>query len=94
MKNFYFALRCFMLDFWDHSLGECQIISSSSDTERSIYHAADTNISSSMGLRVVTDLPRCIVLLAGGRVCFVHSVRGEELADPNPVVRTIHRYHM
>jgi hypothetical protein len=85
MKNYYFAIRCFMLDFWDHSLGECQV-SNSIDTERAIYHAADTNISNPQGARVITDLPRCIWLLAGGRICWVHSVRGEELADPDPQV--------
>ncbi|WIA12321.1 hypothetical protein OEZ85_012376 [Tetradesmus obliquus] len=83
MQNYYYALRCFMIDFWDHSLGECQV-SSDSSIEQQIYHAADTNISSPLGSRVITDLPRCLWLAAGGRICWVHSVRGEEIADPDP----------
>jgi hypothetical protein len=85
MQNYYFALRCFMLDFWDHSLGECQV-SQYTNIERAIYHAADTNISSPLGSRVITDVPRCLWLKAGGRICWVHSVRGEEIADPDPEV--------
>ncbi|KAF6252821.1 hypothetical protein COO60DRAFT_497188 [Scenedesmus sp. NREL 46B-D3] len=94
MQNFYYAMRCFMLDFWNHSLGECQ---ASKDTriERAIYHAADTNISSPLGSRVITDVPRCLWLKAGGRICWLHSVRGEEIADPDMqspgLLQTLHR---
>jgi hypothetical protein len=86
MRNIYFALRCFMLDFWDHSLGECAV-SSSRRLQKVIYQAADTNVTSAMGSRVITDVPHCVHLLDGGRLCWVHSVRGEEFADPRPQVR-------
>jgi hypothetical protein len=86
MQNYYYTLRCFMIDFWDHSLGECQV-SMDNNIERAIYQAAETNISSSLGSRVITDLPRCLRLTVGGQICWVHSVRGEEIADPDPRVR-------
>jgi hypothetical protein len=85
MRNHYYALRCFMLDFWDHSLGECAP-STNQRTLKAIYKSADTNISSSMGSRVITDLPRCVHLVGGGRICWVQSVRGEEFATPSAQV--------
>lgn len=83
MRNYYYALRCFMLDFWDHSKGECAP-SSNERILKSIYKSADTNITSSMGSRAITDVPRCVHLIGGGRICWVQSVRGEEFATPNP----------
>jgi hypothetical protein len=85
MRSSYFALRCLMLDFWDHSLGECSV-SSSRHLQKAIYQAADTNVTSAMGSRVTTDVLHCVHLLDGGRICWVHSVRGEEFADPQPQV--------
>ncbi|KAF6261330.1 hypothetical protein COO60DRAFT_794147 [Scenedesmus sp. NREL 46B-D3] len=94
MQNFYYALRCLVLDFWDHSLGECQV-SKDAHIARAIYQAADTNTSSPAGSRVITNVPRCLWLNAGGRICWLHSVRGEELADPNVqspgLLQTLHR---
>jgi hypothetical protein len=78
-----------MLDFWDHSLGECAP-STVESTLKSIYKSADTNISSSMGSRVVTDVPRCVHLMGGGRICWVQSVRGEEFATPDRQVSVVH----
>ena len=85
MRNTYFALRCFMLDFWDHAKGECAP-NPRTAVQRAIYRAADTNISSSMGSRAVTDVPKCLYLLDGGRICWVQSVRGEEFAAPDQQV--------
>jgi hypothetical protein len=82
MRNYYYALRCFMLDFWDHKKGECSPNPKTS-VQRAIYRAADTNISSSMGSRAVTDVPKCLYLVDGGRICWVQSVRGEEFATPD-----------
>jgi hypothetical protein len=82
MRNYYYALRCFMLDFWDHQKSECAPNPKLS-VQRSIYRAADTNISSSMGSRAVTDVPKCLYLVDGGRICWVQSVRGEEYATPD-----------
>ncbi|KAF6255121.1 hypothetical protein COO60DRAFT_1462371 [Scenedesmus sp. NREL 46B-D3] len=129
MKHQYYALRCFLLDLWDHSLGECAV-SGSAGVEQALWTAADTNHTSVLRNRPpMTDVPKCIHLLdavkacieslvnqqqqcllrpqqlsarighamlrlaqavgdtvpwfaecAGGRVCFVHSVRGEEFA--------------
>jgi hypothetical protein len=86
MRNNYFALRCFMLDIWDHSLGECAV-SPSTRLQKAVYQAADTNITSALGSRVITDVPHCVYLVDGGRICWVHSVRGEEFATPDTQVR-------
>jgi hypothetical protein len=71
-----------MLDFWDHKAGECAPNPKTS-VQRAIYRAADTNLTSSMGSRAVTDVPKCLYLLDGGRICWVQSVRGEEFATPD-----------
>jgi hypothetical protein len=86
MKNYYYALRCFLLDFWQHSLGECAP-SSNPALHKAIYQAADTNITSLLGSNVITDVPRCLHLVGSGRVCWVHCVRGEEFAAADPQVR-------
>ncbi|WIA09726.1 hypothetical protein OEZ85_009106 [Tetradesmus obliquus] len=83
MKNYYLALRCFLLDFWDHAKGECAPTPDPA-LHRAIYQAADTNISSVLGSNVITDVPRCLHLVGGGRVCWVHCVRGEEFAGTDP----------
>jgi hypothetical protein len=85
MKNYYYAIRCFLLDFWQHSLGECAP-SANPSLHRAIYQAADTNITSLLGSNVITDVPRCLHLVGGGRVCWVHCVRGEEFAAADPQV--------
>jgi hypothetical protein len=65
MKHLYYGLRCFMLDLWDHSLGECAPSSSSAAT-RALWEAADTNHTSVLyKRRPSTELPRCIHLLEG-----------------------------
>jgi hypothetical protein len=43
MKNYYYAIRCFLLDFWQHSLGECAP-SASPNLHRGIYQAADSAV--------------------------------------------------
>lgn len=85
MKNYYLALRCFLLDFWDHAKGECAPTPDPA-LHRAIYQAADTNISSVLGSNVITDVPRCLHLVGGGRVCWMHCVRGEEFAGSDPQV--------
>ncbi|WIA20349.1 hypothetical protein OEZ85_006180 [Tetradesmus obliquus] len=80
MKHSYYALRCFLLDAWDHKQGECAP-SASPAANAALWRAADTNHTSVLrGKRPMTDVPKCIHLLEGGRICWVHSVRGEEFA--------------
>ncbi|WIA34853.1 hypothetical protein OEZ86_013151 [Tetradesmus obliquus] len=83
MRNIYYALRCFMTDFWDHSVGECAA-SPNTALLKEIFQAADTNQTSVMGHHAITDMPGCVHLLAGGRICWVNSVRGEEFAASTP----------
>jgi hypothetical protein len=85
MRNIYYALRCFMTDFWDHSLGECAATPNTT-LLKEIFQAADTNHTSVMGHHALTDMPGCVHLLAGGRICWINSVRGEEFAASKPGV--------
>jgi hypothetical protein len=74
MKSTYTAIRCIMLDFWDHSQGEC---AASSDTAQQLeLHTAELFAPRKLSLIDITE-PRCIHLLGGGRICFLHAVRGE-----------------
>jgi hypothetical protein len=86
MRYIYYALRCFMLDFWDHSKGECAA-SPNTALLKQIFQAADTNHTSVMGHHAMTDMPGCVHLLAGGRICWINSVRGEEFSTSKPGVR-------
>lgn len=86
MKFYAEALRCFMLDFLDLET-QCAV-SNNAAVQHAVHRAAKTNITSVMGSRVTVDKPYCHQLLGkpGGRVCMVHSVRGEEVAGSNPGV--------
>jgi hypothetical protein len=86
MRYIYQALRCFMLDFWDHSLGECAA-TPNRVLLKELFQAADTNHTSVMGHHAMTDMPGCVYLLAGGRICWINSVRGEEFSISQPGVR-------
>jgi hypothetical protein len=52
-------------------------------------YVGGTNITSLLGSNVITDVPRCLHLVGGGRVCCVHCVRGEEFAAADPQVRLL-----
>jgi hypothetical protein len=86
MRYMYYALRCFMLDFWDHSKGECAATPDKA-LLKELFQAADTNHTSVMGHQAITDMPGCVYLLAGGRLCWISSVRGEEFSASQPGVR-------
>jgi hypothetical protein len=88
MRFIYQALRCFMLDFWDHSLGECAA-TPNQGLLKELFQAADTNLTSVMGHHALTDMPGCVHLLAGGRICWISSVRGEEFSASQPGVSTV-----
>eukprot|EP00882_Tetradesmus_deserticola_P027062 GHRQ01029908.1.p1 GENE.GHRQ01029908.1~~GHRQ01029908.1.p1 ORF type:complete len:223 (+),score=15.15 GHRQ01029908.1:390-1058(+) len=45
MRHQYYALRCFLLDLWDHALGECAP-STSPAVNEALWKAADTNLTS------------------------------------------------
>ena len=78
MKSTYTAIRCVMLDFWDHSQGECAV---SSDAAQQLeLHKAELFAPRKLTLADITE-PRCIHLLGGGRICFLHAVRGEVLVS-------------
>jgi hypothetical protein len=80
MKSTYTAIRCIMLDFWDHSQGEC---AASSNTEQQLaLHKAELFAPRNLSLIDMTE-PRCIHVLGGGRVCFLHAVRGEVMVSNN-----------
>jgi hypothetical protein len=67
MKHQYYALRCFLLDLWDHDLGECAP-SSSPAANAALWRAADTNHTSVLrNKRPMTDVSKCIHLLEGAR---------------------------
>jgi hypothetical protein len=84
MKNTYTAIRCVMLDFWDHSQGEC---AASSDAAQQLeLHKAELFAPRKLTLMDITE-PRCIHLLGGGRICFLHAVRGEVLVSGDRQVR-------
>lgn len=53
---------------------------------KTLFEAADTRLTNLEGSSPITDMPKCLHLLDGGRVCWVHSVRGEEVAAPDPAV--------
>jgi hypothetical protein len=92
MKHQYYALRCFLLDFWDHSLGECAPSASPAANE-ALWRAADTNHTSVMrGKRPMTDVPKCIHLLDGqwtaaaaaaAAAAVLPATAGVRLAKPN-----------
>lgn len=80
MKSTYTAIRCIMLDFWDHSQGEC---AASSDAQQQLQlHKAELFAPRNLSLIDMTE-PRCIHLLGGGRICFLHAVRGEVMVSNN-----------
>lgn len=84
MKSTYTAIRCTMLDFWDHSQGEC---AASSDSAQQLeLHRAELFGPRNLSLSEITE-PRCIHLIGGGRICFLHAVRGEVLVSGNNKVR-------
>lgn len=78
MKNTYTAIRCIMLDFWDHSKGEC---AASPDPSMQLeLHKAELYAPRKLSLSEITE-PRCIHIIGGGRICFLHAVRGEVLVS-------------
>eukprot|EP00879_Flechtneria_rotunda_P032983 GHRR01036490.1.p1 GENE.GHRR01036490.1~~GHRR01036490.1.p1 ORF type:complete len:270 (+),score=41.93 GHRR01036490.1:450-1259(+) len=88
MKSFYFAIRCFLMDFWDHNLGECA--ASNSPLLQLQLHTAALFPQQQQNLTQLTK-PRCILhqdLMAASRVCFIHTVRGEMLISDDPEVST------
>lgn len=85
MKSTYTAIRCIMLDFWDHSQGEC---AASSDAAQQLeLHKAELFAPRNLTLLDITE-PRCLHLLGGGRICFLHAVRGETLVSGDTQVRS------
>jgi len=84
MKSTYTAIRCIMLDFWDHSQGECA--ASSDPAQQLELHKAELYAPRNLSLAEITE-PRCIHLIGGGRICFLHAVRGEVLVSGNNKVR-------
>lgn len=78
MKNLYWAMRCFFLDFWDTEAGECAAVPSA-DGQHDL-HAAALYTPRHKSLDEITE-PRCIHLIAGGRICFLHVVRGENVVS-------------
>lgn len=80
MKSTYTAIRCIMLDFWDHSQGECA--ASSDPAQQLELHKAELYAPRNLSLAEITE-PRCIHLIGGGRICFLHAVRGEVLVSGN-----------
>ncbi|WIA16302.1 hypothetical protein OEZ85_013003 [Tetradesmus obliquus] len=75
-KNTFTALRCFMLDFWDHSQGECQA-SSIALLQQQLEKAA-------LRGHIYNTPPRCLHLIGGGRICLVHSPMGTTLLNDDP----------
>eukprot|EP00882_Tetradesmus_deserticola_P018488 GHRQ01019857.1.p1 GENE.GHRQ01019857.1~~GHRQ01019857.1.p1 ORF type:complete len:206 (+),score=44.11 GHRQ01019857.1:390-1007(+) len=66
MRHQYYALRCFLLDLWDHALGECAP-STSPAVNKALWKAADTNHTSLLRqLRPRTDVAKCFHLIKGG----------------------------
>lgn len=90
MKNTYTGIRCVMLDFWDHSQGECA--ASSDATQQLELHKAELFAPRKLTLIDMTE-PRCIHLLGGGRICFLHAVRGEVLVSGDIQVRENGDWH-
>jgi hypothetical protein len=90
MKFYANALRCFMLDFLD--LENRCAVSATAAIQHAVHNGAKTNLTSVMGHSVKVDMPYCHHLLGpqGGRICMVHSVRGEEVARSNPEVSKCH----
>lgn len=78
MKNLYVGLRCFLYDVWDTSKGECAAAYDAAEQQR--LHSAALFAPRHKSLKEITE-PRCVHLLTGGRVCFLHSVRGEVLVS-------------
>lgn len=84
MKSTYTAIRCIMMDFWDHAQGEC---AATSDPELQLQlHKAELYAPRKLPLSQITE-PRCIHLIGGGRICFLHAVRGEVLVSGDRQVR-------
>jgi hypothetical protein len=77
-KNTFSALRCFMLDFWDHNQGECQA-SSIQLLQQQLEKAA-------LRGHIYNTPPRCLHLIGGGRICLVHSPIGTTLLNSDPYV--------
>lgn len=80
-KNFYPAMRCFMLDFFQHSVGECAATTDAALQEQlqrvALYPPKQKSLKA-------TSPPRCVALVGGGRICMVQAVRGEQLVSDNP----------
>eukprot|EP00775_Hariotina_reticulata_P002003 gene2003-2325_t len=74
-KGFYAALRCLLLDFWDHSQGECAA-SSDADLQHQLELAA-------LNGQIYNTPPRCLHTKGNGRVCLIHSPRGDKLVSEN-----------
>uniref|UniRef100_A0A383WB69 Uncharacterized protein n=1 Tax=Tetradesmus obliquus TaxID=3088 RepID=A0A383WB69_TETOB len=73
-KVLYYSLRCFMMDFWDHSQGEC---AASSDAALQ----KQLELSSAQG-HPYNNPPRCLHLSASGaRICVVHNPIGTYLVS-------------
>jgi hypothetical protein len=78
MKSTYAATRCLMLDFWNTTQGECA--ASSDPAEQLELHRAEMFAPRNLTLLDYTE-PRCVHLIGGGRICFLHAVRGEVLVS-------------
>eukprot|EP00775_Hariotina_reticulata_P004966 gene4966-5207_t len=75
------ACQCFMLDFWDHSIGEC-----AASTNRTLQDLLQQTAlyPPRQGSLKDTSPPRCVHLVGGGRICLIQAVRGEQLVSSDP----------
>eukprot|EP00775_Hariotina_reticulata_P005989 gene5989-6227_t len=77
VKGLLYSLRCFMMDFWDHSLGECASSNSSAMQKQ-------LELVSMQGHPYNTP-PRCLHMKGSqGRICMVHSPIGDYYVTGDP----------
>lgn len=77
-KNMFNAMRCLLIDFWDHNVGECAA-SNIMQLQQQLEKAA-------LRGHIYNTPPRCLHLFGGGRVCLVHSPMGTTLLNDDPLV--------